>query len=95
MDFRFKYSRHPDSEQERLKKRNDARQEADRVKRMRGLAYGLSIPMTLAAGPVGGWLIGSWLDRSLGTGFWMIVLILVGTLAGLVSTIRMLSRLNS
>ncbi len=95
MDFRFKYRRHPDSELEKLRQRNEKRQERDRVSRMRGLAYGMSIPMTLAAGPVGGWLLGSWLDRSLNTGFWMITLILLGTIAGLASTIRMLSRLSS
>ncbi len=61
---------------------------------MRGVAIGLSIPMGMVAGPVGGWLIGSWLDSALGTGFWMITLVCLGTVSGIWMTIEMLMKLG-
>ena len=87
VDYRFKYRRtraepHESAEEERV--------ERDRLKRMRGLAIGVSIPMTLVAGPLVGWLVGSWLDRMLGTGYWMVILIVLGTAAGFVAMIEAL-----
>lgn len=87
MDFRFKFRRKRPEEGEL---RGEQRQEADRRKRMRGLALGFSIPMTLIAGPLLGWLIGAWLDRLLGTGHWLIVMIVLGTVAGFVGMIEAL-----
>ena len=75
----------------------EERREDEVERRAKGLAYGLSIPFTLAGGPISGWLLGSWLDKLGGTTeshVWTIVLILLGTAAGLKMTIDMLSRLN-
>ena len=91
MDYRFKFDRKKPAEHERT---NHEREERDRFKRMRGLAIGLSIPMTLIGGPVAGWLIGSWLDHALGTGFWMVVMIVLGTAAGFCAMIEMLIKLG-
>lgn len=91
MDFRFKYRRRPLSPEEQA---GSERRERDTVLRMRGLAIGMSIPMSLAAGPLAGWLLGSWLDRWLGTAYWSLVLILLGTAAGLKLVIDMLIALS-
>ena len=91
MDFRFEYRRKPPEEHEL---RGDQRVEADRVKRMRGLALGISIPMTLVAGPLLGWLLGAWLDRLLGTGYWLVVMIVLGTIGGFVAMIEALIMLG-
>jgi F0F1-type ATP synthase assembly protein I len=42
-----------------------------------------------------GWWIGSWLDKQLGTQFVMILLILLGLVAGLWNAIDMVAKLNS
>jgi len=63
-------------------------------KRMRSMAVGLSVPATLVSGPVAGWLIGTWLDNRLGTGYWMVVLIIIGTIAGFKLMIDMLIKLG-
>jgi F0F1-type ATP synthase assembly protein I len=91
VDFRFKYRRKPpDAAEQRAEERLDS----DRVRRVRGLAIGLSIPLSLVAGPLAGWLAGGWLDRTLGTGYWTPVLIVLGTAAGLKMVIDMLIRLG-
>jgi F0F1-type ATP synthase assembly protein I len=87
VDFRFKYRRHRAEPHELANKERIAR---DRLTRMRGLAIGMSIPLTLVAGPLVGWLAGSWLDRLLGTSYWLIALIVVGTVAGFVAMIEAL-----
>jgi len=91
VDFRFKYSRTPPDEHE---KRGEERRQTDTTRRIRGLAVGLSIPMSLVAGPVAGWLIGGWLDRELGTGYWMTVLILLCTAASIFMVIELLAQLG-
>lgn len=87
MDFRFKFRRH---RAEKHEVANEQRIERDRVSRMRGLAVGMSIPMTLIAGPLLGWLAGAWLDGYLGTSYWTAVLIILGTIAGFIGMIEML-----
>lgn len=91
MDFRIKYDRKRPDKYERA---NEARTERDRLKRMRGLAIGLSIPMTLIGGPVAGWLLGLWMDNLFQTGYWLIVMIVLGTIAGFVAMIEMLVKLG-
>ncbi|MCH7471471.1 AtpZ/AtpI family protein [bacterium] len=91
MDFRFKYRRGPVPKEQR---KEEERIERDRLTRLRGLAIGISIPASMVSGPLLGWLAGSWLDRALGTGFWMITLVLLGTAAGLKVTFDMLIRLG-
>jgi F0F1-type ATP synthase assembly protein I len=91
MDFKFRYNRRPQSAEAAAQ---EQRLEADREKRMQGLAMGLTIPTTLLGGVVGGWLLGSLLDRWQGTTFWMPTLIILGTVAGMSTTILLLSRLN-
>lgn len=61
---------------------------------MRGVAIGMSIPMGMVGGPIGGWLVGSWLDKTLGTDFWMITLVCLGTASGIWMTIEMLIKLG-
>ena len=92
MDFRFKFKRSKPTPEER---RREERERRDTHKRMRGLAVGLSIPISLVAGPLGGWLIGSWLDSILGTSYWMLVLIILGTVAGFKLVVDLLARLGS
>lgn len=91
MDFRIQYNR---KRSEPHEIRNEQRAERDRFKRMRGLAVGLSIPSLLVAGPLVGWLIGTWLDNRLGTAYWMVILIIAGTLAGFKAMIDMLIKLG-
>jgi len=87
VDFRFKFRRQRAKEHEQA---NEQRIERDRVSRMHGLAVGLSIPMTLIAGPLLGWLAGAWLDRALSTSHWTMMLIVLGTIAGFIAMIEML-----
>lgn len=91
MDYRFKYDRKPPDEHER---RSEDRRQGDTARRMRGLAIGLSIPFSLVAGPIAGWLIGTWLDQRLGTQYWLIVLILLCTAASIYMVIELLARLG-
>lgn len=91
MKFHFQFNRKRPDKHERA---NQRREERDLNKRMRGLSIGLSIPMTLVGGPVAGWLIGSWLDHLLGTGFWMVAMIVIGTVAGFMAMIEMLVKLG-
>ena len=91
MDFRFKYRRTKSSLPE---VKREQREQSEVVRRMRGLAVGVSIPMSMVAGPVAGWLIGSWLDQRFGTAYWLPVLILVGTAAGIMMVIEMLVKLG-
>ncbi|HVY62970.1 MAG TPA: AtpZ/AtpI family protein [Planctomycetota bacterium] len=50
---------------------------------------------TLAASVIAGYLLGSWLDRTLGTAPWlMVTCVLLGTVAGFVELIRLLNRLG-
>lgn len=91
MEHRFTYRRKKPSPEEQAEER---RQERETVRRMRGMAIGLSIPMFLAAGPLGGWLIGALLDQWLGTSWIMPVLIIASTIAGFKMAIDMLLLLN-
>jgi F0F1-type ATP synthase assembly protein I len=91
VDYRFQYRRHKPAPEEL---EGQKRREKDALIRARGLAIGLSIPMSLAAGPLGGWLLGSWLDRLFHTGFLTLTLILLGTVAGLKMTVDMLAKLS-
>jgi F0F1-type ATP synthase assembly protein I len=92
MDFRFKYNRRRPSPAEEAR---EEREEVDLVRRTRGLAVGTTIPFALASGPLFGWLVGGWLDKHYGTHFWLVTLILLGTVAGLTMTVQLLTRLNS
>ena len=91
MDFRFRYNRKPPPPEQVAR---EQREDAEQVRLSRGLALGFTIPFALLSGPIGGWLLGSWLDKLLGTSYWLIILILLGTAAGLKMTIDLLSRLN-
>ena len=91
VDFRFIFRRKRPDEHEQVE---EARQERETVRRMRGMAMGLSIPMSLAAGPIGGWLLGDWLDKLLGTAWIMPTLAILGTLAGFKLAIDMLVKLS-
>ncbi len=91
MDYRFKYDRKPPSDEQR---RGEERRQSDTSRRMRGLAIGLSIPFSLVAGPVAGWLLGSWLDQRLDTQYWLIVLILLFTAASIYMVIELLAQLG-
>jgi F0F1-type ATP synthase assembly protein I len=91
VDYRFAYRRKKPGEHELAE---EQRQERETVRRMRGLAIGLSIPMFLAAGPLGGWIIGALLDKWLGTSWLMPTLIILSTIAGFKMAIDMLLRLN-
>lgn len=54
-----------------------------------------NIPIMLAAGPVLGYFLGSWLDAKLGTQPWlMVVLALLGFGAGVNGTIRIIRTLQ-
>lgn len=94
MDFKIRYDKHPDAPKTRARRAREARESADTSLRMRGLAYGFSIPATLASGPVCGWLIGRALDAHYHTGFWMLTLILLGTVASLSMTVQLLLKLS-
>lgn len=50
----------------------------------------MSIPMMMAAGPLVGYFIGSWLDRWLGTSWISVVLAILGLVAGVNETIRVI-----
>jgi hypothetical protein len=91
MDFRFQYDRHK-APPESLQRREQ--QAADNLRLSRGLAYGLTIPTIMLTGPIGGWLVGSWLDSHLHWGFATILLILLGTAASFSLMIQMLGRIN-
>ncbi|MBN2082055.1 AtpZ/AtpI family protein [bacterium] len=91
MDYRFTYRRKKPEEHE---ERNEQRDESDRLKRARALGIGFSIPMMLIGGPLVGWLAGTWLDKHFNTGFWMITLVILGTVAGFKTMIDMLIRLG-
>jgi len=48
-----------------------------------------------ASRPTGSsWLIGAWLDRLLGTGYWLVVMIVLGTIGGFVAMIEALIMLG-
>lgn len=91
MDYRIKYRRKKPDEHEA---KEEARRERDIVRQGRSLAMGLAIPMSLAAGPIGGWLIGEWLDKLFGTSWIMITLIILGTVAGFKLAIDMLLKIS-
>lgn len=91
MDYRFKFSRKPPDEHE---ERAEQRTVSETKRRMRGLAIGMSIPASLVAGPVAGWLVGGWLDHHFGTGYWLIVLILLFTVASIYTVIELLISLG-
>jgi F0F1-type ATP synthase assembly protein I len=91
VDFRFRYDRHRRPPEYKV---DTQRREQDTQLRMRGLAIGLTIPTALAGGPLGGWLLGSWIDRLAGTHIWMPILTIGGTLAGLASVLEMLIKLG-
>jgi len=91
MDFRFKFRRGRPSGEEQSR---EQREDGELARRMRGMAYGVSIPFSLVAGPVAGWFAGSWLDQHYGTSFWLPVLILLFTAAAMWTVIEMLLRLG-
>jgi F0F1-type ATP synthase assembly protein I len=91
VDYRFQFRRTrvpPEQQQEQLRK------EQDTAQRMRGLAFGMVIPMSLVAGPLGGYFLGEWMDRSFHTQYWMPVLIILGMIAGIKMVIDMLVKLG-
>lgn len=91
MDFRVKYRRHRPDKHEAQRQQE---REKDALSRMRGLAIGMSIPAALLAGPLAGWLAGAALDRALGTAYWTLILIILGTAAALKLVIDMLAKLS-
>lgn len=91
MDFRIKYRRGRRAPEEA---RAAEQRERDAALRARGLAYGLSIPISMAAGPLAGWWAGAALDSALGTSYWTPVLIVIGTAAGLKLVVDMVVRLG-
>jgi F0F1-type ATP synthase assembly protein I len=91
MDFRFKYDRRPPPPEVEMERK---RQQQQAVLGGRQLAYGLAIPSIMVSGPLGGWLLGNFLDNLLGTQFVMILLILIGTASSLKLVIDMLTRLS-
>lgn len=91
MDYKFKYDRDRPDE---AKQRGMQREQKETTRRMRGMAIGLSIPASMVAGPIAGWLVGGWLDNHFGTGFWMITLILLFTAASIYTVIEMLALLG-
>ena len=65
----------------------------DDQKRLRQVGVYATIPFVLAAPPVVGWLIGSWLDKLLKTGpFLMYLLVLLGFVAGFREVFRLIKR---
>ena len=91
MDYRFQYRRKKPQPEE-LSER--ARVESDRARRMRGLSYGMAIPISLLAGPIGGYFLGDMIDRHFHTQWGVPVLIVLGTAAGFKMVIDMLIRLG-
>lgn len=91
MDFRFKYRRgRPRPEQART----EQERERDTLRRTRGLAIGMTIPMSLIAGPLGGYFIGTWLDHAFHTSYWVAVFVILGAIAGIKMVIDMLIKLG-
>jgi hypothetical protein len=91
VDHRFTYRRKRPSPEELAE---EQRCDREVVRQGRGLAMGLAIPMALASGPLGGWLIGAALDKWLGIAWLMPAMIILGTIAGFKLMIDMLVRLN-
>lgn len=91
MDFRFQFDRRAPAPEVKAERR---RREQQKVLIGRQLAYGLAIPSILVSGPLGGWLLGAWLDRLLGTQFVMILLVILGVVGGFWMVIDMLVRLS-
>lgn len=55
----------------------------DKQKRARQIGAYITVPFVLAVPPVLGWFIGSWLDKKLGTGpYLMYLFLLIGFVAG-------------
>lgn len=91
MDFRFQYRRgRPKPEQVR----SEREREKDKLRRTRGLAIGMTIPLSMIAGPLGGWFIGAWLDRTFHTSYWVAVFVILGAVAGIKMVIDMLVKLG-
>ncbi len=91
MDHRFTFRRKRPDEHE---SRREQRENSEVLRRGRGLAIGMSIPLTMLAGPIGGWFLGNWLDSLFGTGWIGLTLLLAGTVAGFKLAIDMLTKLN-
>ena len=61
----------------------------------RAVGLGVSIPGMLAACMVVGALLGSWLDKQLSTGPWLLLLFLVlGFAAGIRETLKLIRRMG-
>ena len=91
MDYRFQFRRTKPAPEELSEQ---ARIETDRVRRMRGLSYGMAIPISLLAGPIGGYFLGEMLDHHFHNEIWVPLLIVLGTAAGFKMVIDMLIRLG-
>lgn len=91
MDFRFKYRR---GRKDPAEIKEEVRQERDLQTRVRGLAIGMSIPASLVAGPVGGYFLGRLLADWLHAGYWVPIMVILGTVSGLVMVIEMLVHLG-
>ncbi len=74
----------------------DNKPDNNKFKLARQLGIAVTIPMTLLAGPLVGWFIGSWLDKWFGTKPWLLVILLVlGTVAGVRQTIHMIKEISN
>ncbi|MBM4049277.1 MAG: AtpZ/AtpI family protein [Planctomycetes bacterium] len=72
-----------------------AESEEQRLKWLRITGLVTNIPIMLAAGPVLGYFLGSWLDSKLGTQPWLVVVLaLLGFGAGVNGTIRIIRTLQ-
>jgi len=72
-----------------------AETEEQRLRWLRITGLVANIPIMLAAGPVLGYFLGSWLDARLGTQPWLVVVLaLLGFAAGVNGTIRIIRTLQ-
>jgi len=72
-----------------------AETEEQRLRWLRITGLVANIPIMLAAGPVLGYFLGSWLDSKLGTQPWLVVVLaLLGFAAGVNGTIRIIRTLQ-
>ena len=68
----------------------------DKQKRVRQIGAYITVPFVLAVPPVLGWFIGSWLDKKLGTGpYLMYLFLLIGFVAGFREVFRIVKKFGN